>query len=53
MQKTLKKEENRQKKNLTNEQTEKQRIQGKTNNNNKHLWFYLLYKKYILLENIV
>ena len=39
-QKTLKKDET-----LKNEEKEKQRIQGKSNNNNKHLWFYLLYKK--------
>ena len=52
MQKTLRKrikrtEEKHRKKN--------QRIQGKPNNNNKHLWFYLnLSKKYIFcLKNIV
>ena len=28
-------------------------IQGKSNNNNEYLWFYLLCKKYILLKNIV
>ena len=32
-------------KTLINEDKEKQRIQGKSNNNNKHLWFYLFYKK--------
>ena len=30
---------------LINEDKEKRRIQGKLNNNNEHLWFYLLYKK--------
>ena len=52
MQKTLRKrikrtEEKHRKKN--------QRIQGKSNNNNKHLWFYLnLSKKYIFcLKNVV
>ena len=28
-------------------------IQGKSNNNNEYLWFYLLCKKYILFKNIV
>ena len=28
-----------------NEEKEKRRIKGKSNNNNKHLWFYLLSKK--------
>ena len=32
-------------KTLKNEESEKRRIQGKLNNNNKHLWFYFLYKK--------
>ena len=30
---------------MKNEEKEYQRIQGKSNNNNKHLWFYFLYKK--------
>ena len=32
-------------KTLINEDKEKRRIRGKLNNNNEHLWFYLLYKK--------
>ena len=32
-------------KTLINEDKEKQRIQGKSNNNNKHLWFYLFHRK--------
>ena len=32
-------------KTLKNEQKEKRRMLGKSNNNNKHLWFYFLYKK--------
>ena len=40
-------------KTLKNEDKEKRRIQGKSNNNNKHLWFYLFIKKNILLKNIV
>ena len=32
-------------KSLINEDKEKRRIQGKSNNNKKHLWFYLFYKK--------
>ena len=31
----------------------KRRIQGKPNNKNKHLWFYLYKKKIILFQNIV
>ena len=30
---------------LKNEEKEKQRMQGKSNNNNKHLWFKLFVKK--------
>ena len=30
---------------LINEDKEKRKIQGKSNNNNDHLWFYLFYKK--------
>ena len=30
---------------LINEDKEKRRIQGKLNDNNENLWFYLLYKK--------
>ena len=32
-------------KTLKNEEKEKPKIQGKSNNGNKHLWFYLFYKK--------
>ena len=32
-------------KTLINEDKEKRRIQGKSNNNNEHLWFYLFYIK--------
>ena len=32
-------------KTLINEDKEKRRIQGKSSNNNEHLWFYLFYKK--------
>ena len=32
-------------KTLINEDKEKQRIQGKSNNNNEHLWFYFFHKK--------
>ena len=40
-------------KTLKNENKVKQRIQGKSNNN-EHLWFYLLHtQKNILLKNIV
>ena len=46
MQKTLKKKEKTDGTiTLKNEEKEKRRIQGKPNNNNKHLWFCLLYKK--------
>ena len=31
-------------KTLKYEAKEKRRIQGKINNNNEHLWFYILYK---------
>ena len=31
-------------KTLINEDKEKRRIQGKSNNNNEHLWLYLFYK---------
>ena len=44
MQKRLKKEEER-RKTLKNEDKEKRIGHGKSNNNNKHLWFYLLYKQ--------
>ena len=40
-------------KTLINEDKEKRRIQGKLNNNNENLWFYLFIKNYILLKNIV
>ena len=33
------------KKTLKNEDKVKRRMQGKSNNNNKHIWFYFLYKK--------
>ena len=45
VQKTLKKEEYRQKKNIKKWRERKWIIQGKSNNNSEHLWFYLLYKK--------
>ena len=45
VQKTLKKGENRQKKTSKNEGKEKRRIQGKSNNSNEHLRFYLLFKR--------
>ena len=32
-------------KTLINEDKEKRRIQGKSDNNNEHLWFLLFYKK--------
>ena len=32
-------------KRLINEDKEKRRIQGKSDNNNEHLWFLLFYKK--------
>ena len=32
-------------KTLIHEDKEERRIQGKSNNNNEHLWFYLFYKK--------
>ena len=32
-------------KTLINKDKEERRIQGKSNNNNEHLWFYLFYKK--------
>ena len=35
------------------EEKEKRRIQGKSSNNNRHLWFYLFYKKYSLKKKIV
>ena len=40
-----KKKTARKKKTFQNEKREKRRIQGKSNDNNKHLWFYLSYKK--------
>ena len=40
-----KKKKTDRRKTLKNEEKEKLRIQGKSNNNKKHLWFYLLYKK--------
>ena len=43
MQKALKKEVKK-KKNL-NEEKEKRRIQGKSNNNKENLWLYLSYEK--------
>ena len=32
-------------KTLINEDKEKRRIQGKSNNNNEHLWFYFFHKE--------
>ena len=40
-----KRRKQREEKTLKIEEKEKRRIQGKSSNNNKHLWFYLLYKK--------
>ena len=40
-------------KNIEKGRERKRKIQLKKININKHLWFYLLYKNYILLENIV
>ena len=37
-------------KTLKNEKKEKRRIQGKSNNNNKRFWFYLLYEKLYFLQ---
>ena len=42
---TEKKKKTDRRKTLKNEEKEKQKIQGKSNNNNKHLCFYLLHKK--------
>ena len=36
------------KKTLKNENKVKRRIQGKSNNNNEHLWFYLLLKSIVV-----
>ena len=40
-----KRRKQREEKTLKTEEKEERRIKGKLNNNNKHLWFYLLYKK--------
>ena len=53
VQKTLKKRRIQQKKNIEKWREKKWRIQGKSNSNNEHLWFYLLHKNYILLKNMV
>ena len=45
VQETLKKRREEKTKTLKHEVKEKRRIQGKSNNNDKHPWFYLLYKK--------
>ena len=37
-------------KTLINEDKKTRRIQGKSNNNNKHPWFYLFYKKLHLTQ---
>ena len=45
---------NKQKKNIEKwgkKEKEKQRIQGKPNNKNKHLWFYLIHKNLRLFKN--
>ena len=44
--KTLKNKKRKKKK-------EKRRIQGKLNNKNKYIWFNILYKNFILPQNIV
>ena len=54
MQKTLKKKKKTERrKTLKNKTKEKRKIQGKENNKNKYLSFYLLDKNYALLENII
>ena len=53
MQKTLKKQQNRQNKTSKNKEKEKRRIQRKLSNNNKQFWVTFYIKRYILLENIV
>ena len=45
LQKTWEKKKTDRRKTLKNEEKEKWKIQGKSNNNNKHLWFYILHKK--------
>ena len=46
MQKTLKKKKKiDRKENIEKEEKERQKIQGKSNNNNKHLWFTFYIKK--------
>ena len=35
---------------LKNEDKSKQRTEGKSNNNNKHLWFYLFVKKIYFVQ---
>ena len=37
---------------LINEVKEKRRIQGKSNNNNEHLWFYVFYKKLYFTQKL-
>ena len=54
VQETLQKKKTDRRKTLKNEEKEKQRVQGKSNNSNKHLWFYVLYKKpYFALKHII
>ena len=38
---------------MKKKQEQKRKIQGKPNNKNKHIWFYLLCKNFILAQNIV
>ena len=47
MRKTLKKKRKKtdRTKTLKHEEKEKRKIQGKSNNSDKHFWFYLLNKK--------
>ena len=55
MQKTkkTKKKKIKRRKTLKNKEKEKRRIQGTSNNNNKHLCSIFYIKNYVLLENIV
>ena len=41
-----KKKKTDRRKTLKNEEKQKRRIKRKSNNKNKHLWFYLSYKKF-------
>ena len=37
-------------KTLMNEDKQKRKIQGKSNNYNEHLWFYLFYEKFYFTQ---